>query len=83
MPFADADYGTSWQNGTVSSDEWSSRRAALASQLATWERVVSEPRDMSQLELNGVVASVAHLAYHLGAMRQIDRSMQGPRAHSS
>jgi hypothetical protein len=32
------------------------------------------------MELNGVVASVAHLAYHLGAIRQIDRSIQGPKA---
>jgi len=82
MPFAEADYGTSWQNGTVSSDEWNTRRAGLADQIAKWERVVATPRDMSQLELNGVVASVAHLAYHLGAIRQIDRSIQGPRAHS-
>jgi hypothetical protein len=35
---------------------------------------------MSQLELNGVVASIAHLAYHLGAIRQIDRSTHGPKA---
>jgi hypothetical protein len=35
---------------------------------------------MSLLELNGVIASIAHLAYHLGAMRQIDRSIQGPKA---
>jgi hypothetical protein len=32
------------------------------------------------MELNGVIASVAHLAYHLGAIRQIDRSIQGPKA---
>ena len=82
LPFADADYGTSWQNGTVSSEEWKLRRAALAKQIARWERVVAEPLEMSQLELNGVVASVAHLAYHFGAIRQIDRSIQGPRAQS-
>jgi hypothetical protein len=35
---------------------------------------------MSSLELNGVIASVAHLAYHLGAIRQIDRSTRGPKA---
>ena len=82
LPFADADYGTSWQNGAVSAEEWSARRAALGKQIARWERVVAEPREMSQLELNGVVASVAHLAYHLGAIRQINKSIQGPRAQS-
>jgi hypothetical protein len=35
---------------------------------------------MSTLELNGVIASVAHLAYHLGAIRQIDRTIRGPEA---
>ena len=83
VPFEDADYGTSWQNGTVSPEEWNARRAALGSEIATWERVVAKPREMSQLELNGMVASVAHLAYHLGAMRQIDKSTQGPRAQSA
>ena len=28
---------------------------------------------MSALELNGMIASIAHLAYHLGAIRQIDK----------
>jgi hypothetical protein len=35
---------------------------------------------MSQMELNGVISSIGHLAYHLGAIRQIDRSIQGPKA---
>jgi hypothetical protein len=26
-----------------------------------------------------MIGSVAHLAYHLGAMRQIERSLRGPR----
>jgi hypothetical protein len=82
MPFAEADYGTAWNNGTVSPEEWKARRTALATQIAKWERVVAEPREMSQLEENGVVASIAHLAYHLGAIRQINKSLQGPRAHS-
>jgi hypothetical protein len=30
------------------------------------------------MELNGVVGSIAHLAYHLGAIRQIDRAARGP-----
>jgi len=30
--------------------------------------------------MNGVISSVAHLAYHLGAIRQIDGSIQGPKA---
>jgi hypothetical protein len=31
------------------------------------------------MALDGVVASIAHLAYHLGAIRQIHTSTRGPR----
>lgn len=31
--------------------------------------------------LNGVVGSIAHLAYHVGAIRQIDLSARGPSAN--
>ena len=79
-PFADANYAASWQRGTVSQQEWIDRRAALAAEIATWERAVAEPRELHGIELTGVLASIAHLAYHLGAIRQIDRALQGPRA---
>jgi len=31
------------------------------------------------VELAGMIASIAHLAYHLGALRQIDKDLRGPR----
>ena len=79
-PFADSDWTTSWRNGTVTQEEWIARRAALAGEIAKWERALAEPRELSGFEMNGVVASVAHLAYHLGAIRQINKALQGPRA---
>ena len=79
-PFADADYSTSWSRGTVSEQEWATRRADLASEIARYQRYIAEPRELDGIELTGVLAGVAHLAYHVGAMRQIDRSLQGPRA---
>jgi hypothetical protein len=33
------------------------------------------------MELKGVIASVAQLAYDIGAIRQTDRSIHGPVAH--
>jgi hypothetical protein len=30
------------------------------------------------MELNGIVGSIAHLAYHLGAIRQIAGAARGP-----
>lgn len=81
-PFADADYSASWHRGTVSQEEWIERRAALAGEIAQWERVVAEARALEGIELSGVLASIAHLAYHLGAIRQINQVLQGPRAGS-
>jgi hypothetical protein len=39
---------------------------------------VREPRDVDEIELNGMIGSIAHLAYHLGAIRQINQSVRGP-----
>ncbi len=38
------------------------------------------PRDVQPRELAWIAGSVAHLAYHLGAIRQIDRAARGPTA---
>ena len=37
------------------------------------------PRQVTDIELSGMIGSVAHLAYHLGAMRQINRNARGPK----
>jgi hypothetical protein len=37
------------------------------------------PRECSGIELTGMVSSVAHLAYHLGAIRQISKTVRGPK----
>ncbi|MFL6353015.1 MAG: DinB family protein [Bryobacteraceae bacterium] len=79
-PFADADYSASWRRGEVSEPEWASRREALRREAYAWREALGHPRDLTDLELTGVLASVAHLAYHLGAIRQIDRSTRGPSA---
>jgi hypothetical protein len=41
--------------------------------------VLRAPRETSWVELTGMISSVAHLGYHLGAMRQIARGARGPR----
>ena len=77
-PFADADWSTSWKNTTVSDSEWKERRAQRRSEATRWLASLGTSRDMQQMELNGVIGSIAHLAYHLGAIRQIDRAARGP-----
>jgi hypothetical protein len=79
-PWTGADWATSWRRTTVSDEQWAALREQLRDETRRWHNVLQTPREMSALELNGVIASVAHLAYHLGAIRQIDRSIRGPKA---
>ncbi len=79
-PWSGADWAASWRRTTVTEREWADLRDRLRDATARWQTVLHTPRAMSALELNGVIGSIAHLAYHLGAIRQIDRSIQGPKA---
>jgi hypothetical protein len=79
-PFATADWSTSWTRTRVTNQEWATLRKTLADETHKWLAALRAPRDYAQLELNGVIGSIAHLAYHLGAIRQIDRATRGPSA---
>ncbi len=79
-PFASADYSASWARQVVSDAEWEARRRALAEQVRTWEQAVEQRRDVDARSLTGMLSSVVHLAYHLGAIRQINPAAAGPRA---
>ena len=77
-PFGTADWSTSWKKTAVSDDEWTTRRAELRTEATRWLEALGMPRDVQPIELNGIVGSVAHLAYHLGAIRQINQTTRGP-----
>jgi hypothetical protein len=79
-PWSSADWTASWGRITVTESEWAALRERLRETTRRWQNALQVPRTMSALELNAVIASIAHLAYHLGAIRQIDRSIQGPKA---
>jgi hypothetical protein len=77
-PFGTADWSTSWKKTAVSDDEWTTRRAELRTETTRWLEALGTPRDVQPIELNGIVGSIAHLAYHLGAIRQINQATRGP-----
>jgi hypothetical protein len=80
-PFADADWSQSWRTTSVSDAEWKALREGLDDEARRWLAALRTPRDVGDIELNGMLGSVAHLAYHLGAIRQIDRTARGPKAN--
>jgi hypothetical protein len=77
-PFADADWKESWSKTTVSDAEWRQRLADVRAEATRWLTVVREPREVNDIELSGMIGSIAHLAYHLGAIRQINQAARGP-----
>jgi hypothetical protein len=79
-PWSDADWVASWNRTTVTSAQWAELRAQLGVESRRWQKALESPRELALQELNGVIGSVAHLAYHVGAIRQIDRSIRGPQA---
>lgn len=81
-PFAGADWSRAWSKNTVTEEEWRSVVSGLRDEAERWLADLAVPRDAGQIALTGIIASVVHLAYHFGAMRQIDRSIAGPAANS-
>lgn len=82
-PWSTADWTSSWRRSDVTEQAWAASRQALRAEAERWLSALRAPREYSAMELNGVIASIAHLAYHLGAIRQIDRSIRGPSAAES
>jgi len=80
-PFADADWSASWRTSSVSDAEWRELRDGLRDEAHRWLAAMGTPREVEAIELNGMIGSVAHLGYHLGAIRQIDRATRGPTAN--
>jgi hypothetical protein len=78
-PFADARWDEAWKVGAVDDAQWGEIRAGLRDEARRWHAALRTPREAQTIELTGMIASVAHLAYHLGAMRQIAKGMRGPK----
>jgi hypothetical protein len=78
--FENADWTAAWRNTRVTGAEWKELREQLAEETHRWLENLGKPRQVDQSELNTIIGSIAHLAYHLGAIRQIDRTAGGPSA---
>ena len=78
-PFADAKWDAAWKTSTVDAAEWDAIRGGLRDEASRWRQVLETPREVAEVELSGMIGSIAHLAYHLGAIRQINKDARGPR----
>ena len=78
-PFADAKWDAAWKVSDVDETAWSEIQSGLASEIRAWRQALGTARDVTDAELSGMVASLAHMAYHLGAIRQIGKAARGPK----
>jgi hypothetical protein len=70
-PWADADWDASWKRTTVTDDQWRTLRDQLRNATENWQSHVAARADWNEITAAGALASAAHTAYHLGAIRQI------------
>jgi hypothetical protein len=78
-PFANAKWDQAWKTSAVDVSAWDEIRGGLRDETHRWLRNLVSPRDVAEVELAGMMGSVAHLAYHLGAIRQINKGARGPK----
>jgi hypothetical protein len=79
-PWPDMDFTASWRRNVVSDEAWRTLRDELRREATRWGEALSALRPVSDVEAGWIAGCVAHLAYHLGAIRQIDRALRGPTA---
>ncbi len=70
-PWAGADWNASWQRTPVTDEQWGTLRDRLRHTAEQWRQVVVTRASWDDVAAAGALASAAHTAYHLGAMRQI------------
>ena len=73
------DWPGSWQQSRVNAPEWDALRLALRSE---YENVTQFLRDIETWDdemIGGSLSMLTHTAYHLGAIRQLAKLLEGQR----
>jgi DinB superfamily len=71
---AKADWPSSWAVQPVDEEEWMRLRERLRDEYAQFLELLDARAEIDEELLGGIVATVAHAAYHLGALRQVARA---------
>jgi hypothetical protein len=77
-PFTDAKWDEAWKIAEVDSESWDEIRNGLREESERWREALRTPRECSSYAFRGIIGSIAHFAYHLGAIRQIHKAARGP-----
>lgn len=80
-PWHDADYGASWRRQGVDDAQWRAVRTALGDEARAWAAIARAAKDWDEDAWANALGIVVHLAYHLGAIRQLEPAAKGPPAN--
>ena len=67
----DADWDGSWEPGVVDDADWTRLQDQIRAASARLREVIANGEAWEQMAFQGIIATVAHTAYHLGAIRQL------------
>jgi hypothetical protein len=70
-PWADADWNASWRITSVTEEQWRALLGKLRQAAVAWREAVTRVENWDDVNAAGAISSIAHTAYHLGAIRQI------------
>lgn len=70
-----ADWSLAWKLESVTGDEWRQLVADLDREAAAFQQSAGQPQEWSEIMLTGGFGAAAHVAYHLGAVRQMLREI--------
>jgi hypothetical protein len=78
-PFADAKWDEAWKLSDVDHAAWNEIRKGLRDQTQQWHQHLGTTREVDPVGATGLISSIVHFAYHMGAIRQISKTARGPR----
>lgn len=78
-PFANARWDEARKTSSVDEAQWQDIKTGLRAESERWLSALESPRNVGHIEVAGMIGSVAHLAYRLGAIRQISKETRGPK----
>jgi hypothetical protein len=70
-PWATADWNASWQRNTVTEEQWRTLCQKLRQAADQWRSAADKIQTWDDTNAAGALSTIAHTAYHLGAIRQI------------
>jgi hypothetical protein len=67
----------SWNRQHVTDEQWRTLRQRLEGETRAWLTVMDKPQQWSDMTMLGATAAIVHLAYHVGAIRQLSKVAAG------